>query len=371
MTSGEQLRLMAKAAPRRRDLGAAAMPVGSRRQDGLLLVPTGSTLFNLACSGKPDGAFIPGSMVSIVGDSASGKTVLSLSCFAEMARLPAFDDYRFIYRDAEAALQIDLKQMFGTKAAARIERDDREIDTVEDFEDDVLKKIADGRPFIYVLDSFDAISDEAEQKFIRTRERAKAKAEAAGKEAKGSYGTMKAKGASKLFRNVVRALKKTKSLLIVISQTRANLDPMSFEKKTYSGGRAIKFYATHQAWLAVNANIVRELDKIKRVVGTRCAFKVSKNKLTGRLRSGTSTVYYDYGLDDIGSIVDWLVATGGFETVKNSVLATGLFDKPLSREKLIATIEQQSRERELQAVAGRWWDKIEERFALNRKPRYD
>ena len=79
-----------------------------RGYDGLL-IPSGSIMLNLACSDRWDGAWKPGRIVNIIGDSSSGKTLLALSMFGEMGLREKFDEYRFIYDDAEHALDFDLE----------------------------------------------------------------------------------------------------------------------------------------------------------------------------------------------------------------------------------------------------------------------
>jgi len=56
------------------------------------LLSTGSTLLNLACSGRVNGGFLKGFYYFIVGDSKSGKTFLSLTCLAEASINKDFDD---------------------------------------------------------------------------------------------------------------------------------------------------------------------------------------------------------------------------------------------------------------------------------------
>ena len=56
------------------------------------LVPTGSTTFNLECSGHVEGAFKIGKMVNVIGDSHAGKTLFALSVLAECTKLKRFDN---------------------------------------------------------------------------------------------------------------------------------------------------------------------------------------------------------------------------------------------------------------------------------------
>ena len=82
-------------------------PVGRNESQAasppLILIPTGSVLLNLACSNSKRGGFGAGKMVNLIGDSSSGKTLLALSMFAEVAKLKQFKDYHFVYDDVEHA----------------------------------------------------------------------------------------------------------------------------------------------------------------------------------------------------------------------------------------------------------------------------
>ena len=62
---------------------------------------TGSTLLNLALTGKPNCGFVKGKYHFIVGDSISGKTFLSLTCLAEAATMPEGKARYDVLRQAE------------------------------------------------------------------------------------------------------------------------------------------------------------------------------------------------------------------------------------------------------------------------------
>ena len=206
---------------------------------------TGSTLLNLACTGFPDRGFARGRYYFIVGDSVSGKTWLSLTCLAEAAKNPNFDNYRFIYDNAEDGALMDIEKFFGREVYERLEAPSNNYSfSIEDFYYHVDDAIRVGKPFIYILDSMDSLTSKIEgDKFDSNK-----KASRAGKETTGSYGDGKAKVNSGMLRRVIgRSLKKSGSILIVINQTRDKINAMPFEtKKTYSGGHALKFYACTQ-----------------------------------------------------------------------------------------------------------------------------
>jgi len=72
------------------------------------LIPSGCTVLNLACSDDPTGAFTPGHMVNLIGDSSTGKTFLALTMLADIAHNSLFDDYRLIHDDVEEANEFDM-----------------------------------------------------------------------------------------------------------------------------------------------------------------------------------------------------------------------------------------------------------------------
>ena len=71
-----------------------------------------------------------------------------------------------------------------------------------------------------------------------------------GKKVPGSYGDGKAKKNSAGIRKLLSDLGKSDSILIIINQTRDNIG-FGFDKKTRSGGKALRFYATTEIWSSV------------------------------------------------------------------------------------------------------------------------
>lgn len=331
---------------------------------------TGSTLLNLCLSDRTNGGFPKGKVVNIVGDSHTGKTILALTLEAEAAHREDLSDYRLIYDDAEAANAFNMEYLFGAETAERIEPpaydedgDPLPSETVEHLQANVQQAIKKGQPFIYILDSLDSISSMDEMK----RMEEDAELIAAGKPAKGSYKMEKAKKMSELFRVLTKRIAKTDSLLVIVSQTRDNIDPMSFSKKTRSGGKALEFYCTHVIWLASRGPI-KSKDLI---IGAKTIAKVSKNKTTGKRRDCEFSIYYDYGIDDIGSMIDYLISQKVWSKPAKSPTITcpGIGDK-MSKTKLIEYIEENELERKLRRLVGKQWKEVEESLKLGRKRRY-
>ena len=331
------------------------------------LIPTGSTMLNLTLSDSTKGGWQKGKIANLIGDSSSGKTFLALSTLAECCYNPDFDNYRLIYDDVEAASEFDLRELFGD-LADRIEPPARDEDGepvysnfIQDFHYFVLDALEDGRPFIYILDSLDALDAKEDQEKIKEQRDAHRK----GTKAKGTYGMAKAKGMSSMLRNIKRGLKDTDSFLLIVSQVRENLDPMSFAKKKRAGGKALKFYCTHEVWMShIQAKKSKGL-----VIGTSTHLKCTKNKLTGKVRESQFEIFYDYGIDDIGSMVDFLVDVGVWKKKKASIVADGL-GITASRKKLIQEIEENGLQSSVREMCGQAWLEREKAVRLKRKRKY-
>lgn len=329
-------------------------------------VSSGSTLLNLALTNNPFCGWQKGKMANIIGDSGAGKTLLVLTSLAEAAHNPKQEDLRLIFDDAENALEFSLSDVFGEATEERVEMIDPPSNTIEQFSDNLALAIREGSPFVYVLDSFDAIGSDADTEHIESER--KIRLGASKKESKGSYGTAKPKLASQMLREDCGHLKRAKGALLIISQTRDNLTPGSFEKKTRSGGKALKFYATHEVWVILTGAILVK----KRRVGAECLIKVTKNKITGKRRTIKFSVFDDYGVDDIGSMINFLIEEGYWKGGGTANINTDgdLVDEPISRAKLISLIEEEGLEKKLQMIVARAWREIEESLKPKRKHKY-
>lgn len=326
---------------------------------------SGSTLLNLACTNDPFSAFKKGKYYYLVGDSASGKTFLSMTCFAEAINDPDFKDYRLIYDNVEDGMNIDLERLFNEEVAEKVELPSYEPSfSIEEFYYNLDDAIEKGKPFIYVLDSMDGLSSVAEvEKFEQHK-----KAHLKGNKAPGSYGDGKAKKNSEGIRKILKGLRDTGSILIIISQTRDNLS-FGFETKSRSGGHALSFYATIEIWSSITGKIRKIIKGKKRQIGVNVKLKVKKNRTTGELHEANMSIYPMYGIDDIGSIIDYLVDEKYWKKTKNTIHAEE-FNLSLSREKLIKNIEDMGQYKQLQKIAGKCWTEIREAFDLGRKGRY-
>jgi len=338
------------------------------------LLSSGSTMVNLAATGRTVGCFAKGHYYWFVGDSTSGKTWLALSVFAEATLREEFDDYRLIYDNSEDGALMDIERFFGTKVMERIEppagtkEDPQYSEITEDLYFNIDDAVEDGRPFIYIIDSLDALETNEDRK--KFKELKKHRQSRSNKKISGSYGMTKAKVNSAFMRRIVNGCRKTKSIVIVISQTRDNPGfGAQFNPKTAAGGRSLKFYATLEMWTSVRGKVKRIIRGKKRNIGIYSRVQFKKNRVTGRDRTVVIPIYPSLGIDDIGSCVNFLQEEKHWKGTESRIKAKE-FDFDGDKEDLIKEIEQNGQEKKLKAIVKKVWQEIEFASRVERKSRY-
>lgn len=262
------------------------------------------------------GGYVLGRTVNIVGDKSAGKTLSAMEVCANFAM--QFPDGWIRYGESEAAfdqpyagaLGIPLSRILFNDARKRKDKEtgkmlDVPLETVEDLYDDMLyylDKFKDVKQGLYIIDSLDALSDDAEMEADFNQ---------------ASYGGAKPKAIGQLFRRLTQRLEEQGVLFIVVSQIRDKLNAGPFqETKTRSGGKALDFYATHIVWLAEIKKLKRTIGGIERIVGVDVKARVRKNKVGLPFRECEYPILFGYGIDDLTASVEWLV-----ENKRESLLA--------------------------------------------------
>lgn len=346
------------------------------------ILSSGSALLNLACTDSPWGAFIPGRYYLIVGASSAGKTWTMLSIAAESTLHEKFKDYKIVLDEPEEGNNIDINFYFSKKVAEKIKAPKYDNDgnpiysvTIEEFYDNINRELDEaeekGYGLIYMLDSMDALTSDAEIKKTDEQRQAREK----GKDTAGSYGDGKAKINSQNLRRVCSRLNKTGSMLFIICQERDNLGSM-VASKTFSGGNALLFYATLQIWLTHKNEIKATIKGHDRTLGNLSKISIKKNRLTGqRHRDLELPFYHSFGIDDTGSLIDWLVEEkhwSGGGKLTSKIDATE-FEVSLPKEQLARHIEELPNGRKkLYRICGNVWKQIKQEIEdkVQRKPRY-
>lgn len=258
--------------------------------------PSGVDLLDLVLGG---GGYQNGKIINIIGDRSSGKTLLACEVIAASRRILG-DRLRWYYDDAEAGFSFDTKKLYGFDIA---DPDAEGSFTVEGFRRSLQKQLNLTKPnefLIYVLDSFDSLTTEAEIKQTQAKQKAADK----GEEGPGTYGTSKAKEQSQFFRLMRKEIKDRNCLLIVISQVRDNIGVMFGEKHTRSGGKALGFYASIEMWLAESEKLKRK--KVPCGVSIKVRTKKNKQLQGNPFRECFVQMWFDYGVDNTLTSLNYL-----------------------------------------------------------------
>lgn len=255
--------------------------------DSVNFIKTGATTLDCTLSG----GWALGRIANIVGDKSTGKTLLAIEAMANFAR--DYPEGKRYYCEVEAAFDKGYAAALGMPDVEFVE----DVFTVEDFYEDLKTKIEESEgskePALYILDSLDALSDQAEL----DREIGK-----------GSFGAEKAKKMSETFRRLTQKLESSNISLIVISQVRDNMNAMAFGKKTKrSGGRALDFYCSQVIFLAHVKQLTKTIKGVKRPIGVQIKVKCEKNKIGLPFRECEFPILFAYGIDDFKANVDWLL----------------------------------------------------------------
>lgn len=333
------------------------------------MLSTGLTVLNLALSGSTLGGLPMGSVVHYAGDSDSGKTVLAMTALAEAARNGAFDKHDLRFWNAEDGAQMDRELFYGSKASKRL------IEIVPEYLDEFYLSVLDSLdkgPFVGVVDSMDVLVPKAwEKKVAKDRKALKGEQEA------GDYGTAKAKMNSEYLRRIRSRCAKTGSILIMVSQVRDNIGAGPFgEKRSISGGRAYKFYSIAQILTSTKMTLTKTVGGKNRAFGIQAQLDVKKNHISGRKGKVFAPILNDYGFDDIGANVDYLVSEGHWKSSsqtegKGKIVAPEFSEDKMPRDKLIQLIESDGGEKKLRQAVRKVFIDIEESLKSNRQSRYE
>jgi len=333
-------------------------------------IHSGSTTLNLALSGKgADGGWARGRINNIVGDGSSGKTILALEAAfwlyqnirkKENSIFPKVKSLSVVYDNPEGVMDFPIDKMYGAGFNKFV--DWKTSNTIEIMGRRYMRRLDDlgkGDCLLYIVDSWDALRSNADMKRFKTSVRE-------DKEIEGSYNLEKQKYASSFFSTICGELEGNKkdSTLLIVSQTRSKIGVTFGKKKYRAGGSSLNFYTHLVAWIREIEKLKKTINKEKKVYGIRSEVKVERSKVAKPFRISAFNILYDYGLDDIDSIINFV---WGSKTIKFKDMTFN------TRKKFIKYIEEGNFERELIQKAENKWRRIEKRFekeVSERKPRF-
>ena len=275
-------------------------------------VRMGSDLLDLLVGGDKGVYGLPfGAILQLYGDSSAGKSALKNEIIASTywSMIRAGKDFVWESDDCETGDTFDTTRLYGVDVHPPVRRvgpykfeDAATIEEMDGKLTNMLDWIPENTYGLYAIDSLDGLADASR----KAKEASRARQQAQGKEVKdeGDYGAQIAKFLSQdFFRNKHKTLETKGVALIIVSQTRENMNAGMYAPKTKtSNGKAMEFYCHTRLQLKRLAYIERNGTKVGAVVKAT----TTKSKTPRPYREVVYTFYFDYGIDNIGSNIDYL-----------------------------------------------------------------
>ena len=254
---------------------------------------TGCTILDLAVSGSLPGGFPQGRIAHIYGLESTAKTVFMVEPLGAAQR----GGGKATYVDVEQTCDFERLPLFGVRDPGDPyeDRDDwayRVPETIEElFETTITEALETSDPELpnaMGIDSLSALTSEDELQ---------------NNLSKGTYGTSRAKMLSKAFRKYIKPISDANLTLVFVDQSRDNVGAMFGPNEVVSGGKALKFYCSVRVHMSFAGRIKNAADI---VIGAKFGFKIDKNKVSSPFREGVIYLYFDHGIDDIRTSIEWL-----------------------------------------------------------------
>lgn len=254
------------------------------------VIPTGSTLFDLALNG----GYAGGRLICLFGMESTGKTLCAIEACAQFMKLNP--NGKILYIDTETAFDPDYATVIGFPAdkvelVSSVEQETPIIiEEVAEKLEEFMSKLEDA-PGLVILDSLDATPclldlDDTTKKPAN-----------------------KASFLSKWLPKLTSELARSRTCFFVIQQQRANLNMTGNKwapKTVETGGTAIKFYASQRIELTRGQKDKDEKGEDSHVSGIDMKVNVVKNKIGIPFQRCNVPIRFSYGINDIDSCLEYL-----------------------------------------------------------------
>ena len=258
-------------------------------------VSTGSSVLDLAISNRPNGGVAVGRITEINGLESSGKSLIGTHILAETQKKGGVA----VYIDTETSVSREWLETIGVDVSKLLYL---HVETVEDiFEciESIIVKIRESDRDRLVSILVDSLAG------------ASTKVEMEADFEKDGWATSKAIIVSKAMRKITQMIGRERIALVFTNQLRQKLGVMFGDPWTTSGGKALPFHSSTRIRLKNMGQI--KVGAKNDVIGMKCRAQIIKNRLGPPLRHADFNLYFDSGIDDMGS---WLTVLKDHKLLK-------------------------------------------------------
>jgi RecA/RadA recombinase len=323
---------------------------------------------NLALSGFARyGGWARARILNVVGDRSAGKTAVALeaafSYYNTIRQIkskiwPRVTKSTIIFNNAEGVMDFNVRGMYGKKFYKAVKW--VRSPNIQHFGRDYFRhtdNLKAGHSLLYILDTLDFLKS---KQFLE----AFAKSVKDDDDQKGGYDLEKQKYLSSFFATTSEFLENNEkdATLMILSQIRDKIGVVFGKKQMRTGGRAFGHAIHQEAWIKEIKKLDATKHGEKRIYAIRSAVRVEKNKCAKPFRNAEFQILYDYGIDNISSLIDYLYGS----KIK--------FDgQKFKKKEFVKFIEENNYGKLLEEKAEIKWQRVEQAFAKDvsdRKSRY-
>ena len=279
--------------------------MGTSKPSQDIYYTTGCTLMNMVASATPKCyGFRGGVLTRIIAKEGGGKSFTASECVAHNHhKLPKFN-HRYI--DRETRYRFDTQKLYNMDI---IEAEERSPSTIAELEADLNSWLHHLKtPGVYVIDSLEAFSSDD----VEERSEARRVQYEKGKEVliEDTMGMQAPKFlAQEFFKSVMETVAEKKVALLALSQVRENIGGGKYSPKLKkTGGKSTDHWVDTELWLQPVRDITvgTKGEKDFRKIGVVIECKASKSTGPWPYRTCYYSLYFEYGIDNIGSNLDYL-----------------------------------------------------------------
>jgi len=259
-------------------------------------VSTGSSMLDLAISNRTNGGIAVGRITEINGLESSGKSLIGAHILAETQKKGGVA----VYIDTENAVSEEFLKVLGIDTSQLLYLQLQTVEEIFQAIEEIVLKVREAekdRLVTILVDSLAAASTQVEIDADFEKD---------------GWATSKAIIISKAMRKITQMIGRQRIALVFTNQLRAKLGVMFGDPWTTSGGKALPFHASTRIRLKNKGRIT---DTKKNVLGMTILAQVVKNRLGPPLRHAEFPLYFESGIDDVGS---WLEVMKKHKLVKSA-----------------------------------------------------